>query len=55
MQIAYSYFFGASDNANDLFVEKDTTVEPLKEALALIRAKGYDRTTTSHLINASGG
>jgi hypothetical protein len=31
--------FGASDNANDLRVEKDTTVEVLKKALALVRAK----------------
>src|SRR5277367_6426976 len=38
-------FFSASDNANDLLVEKDTTVELLKEALALVRAKGYDRIT----------
>jgi hypothetical protein len=38
-------FFGSSDNANDLIVEKDTTVEVLKEALALVRAKGYDRIT----------
>jgi hypothetical protein len=38
-------FFGAGDNANDLLVEKDTTVELLKEALALIRAKGYDQIT----------
>lgn len=38
-------FFAASDNANDLLVEKDTTVEVLKEALALVRAKGYDRIT----------
>jgi hypothetical protein len=36
-------FFGSSDNANDLIVEKDTTVEVLREALALVRAKGYDR------------
>jgi hypothetical protein len=35
--------FGATDNANDLIVEKDMTVEVLKEALALVRAKGYDR------------
>ncbi|MGA7187972.1 MAG: hypothetical protein WBY66_05705, partial [Candidatus Acidiferrales bacterium] len=34
-------FFGES--TNDLLVEKDTTVEVLKQALALIRAKGYDR------------
>jgi hypothetical protein len=38
-------FFGASDNAHDLLVEKDATVELLKEALALVRAKGYDRIT----------
>jgi len=37
--------FGASDNANDLLVEKDTTVEVLKEALAPVRARGYDRIT----------
>jgi hypothetical protein len=34
-------YFGES--ANDLIVEKATTVEVLKEALALVRAKGYDR------------
>ena len=34
-------YFGES--ANDLIVEKGTTVEVLKEALALVRAKGYDR------------
>jgi hypothetical protein len=38
-------FFGTSDNANDLIVEKNATVEVLKEALALVRAKGYDRIT----------
>ena len=38
-------FFASSNNANELIVEKDTTVEVLKEALALIRAKGYDRIT----------
>jgi len=38
-------FFGASDNANDLIVEKDTTVEVLREALGLVRAKGHDRIT----------
>jgi hypothetical protein len=37
------FFFAASDNTNELIVEKDTTVELLKEALALVRAKGYDR------------
>lgn len=37
-------FFG--ENANDLFVENATTVEVLKQALALIRAKGYDRIST---------
>jgi hypothetical protein len=36
--------FGASDNAIDLIVEKNTTVEVLREALGLVRAKGYDRT-----------
>jgi hypothetical protein len=35
--------FRESDKANDLIIEKDTTVEVLKQALALIRAKGYDR------------
>jgi hypothetical protein len=34
-------FFGES--ASDLIVERDTTVEVLKQALALVRAKGYDR------------
>jgi hypothetical protein len=34
------------ENANDLLVEKATTVEVLKQALALIRAKGYDRIAT---------
>jgi hypothetical protein len=38
-------FFGASDNAIDLIVEKDTTVLVLREALGLVRAKGYDRIT----------
>ncbi|MGC1966709.1 MAG: hypothetical protein WA673_09625 [Candidatus Acidiferrales bacterium] len=31
------------ESANYLIVEKGTTVEVLKEALALVRAKGYDR------------
>jgi hypothetical protein len=35
--------FRESDKANDLIIEKDTTVEVLKQALALTRAKGYDR------------
>ncbi|MFZ0883752.1 MAG: hypothetical protein WAN14_10170 [Candidatus Acidiferrales bacterium] len=34
------------ENANDLVIEKGTTVEVLKQALALIRAKGYDRIST---------
>ncbi|MFZ0519915.1 MAG: hypothetical protein WAL95_02760 [Candidatus Acidiferrales bacterium] len=34
------------ENANDLLVEKATTVEVLKQALALMRAKGYDRIST---------
>ena len=33
-------FFGASHNAIDLIVEKDTTVQVLKEALGQVRAKG---------------
>jgi hypothetical protein len=34
------------ENSNDLFVENATTVEVLKQALALIRAKGYGRIST---------
>jgi hypothetical protein len=36
-------FFGENAAASDLIVEKDTTVEVLKHALALVRAKRYDR------------
>jgi len=38
-------FFASSNNANELIIEKDTTVEVLKQALALTRAKGYERIT----------
>jgi hypothetical protein len=38
-------FFGVSHNAIDLIVEKDTTVQVLKEALGQVRAKGYERIT----------
>lgn len=35
--------FGEGDSDNDVTIEKDTTVEILREALALVRARGYDR------------
>jgi hypothetical protein len=37
--------FSETHDANDLVVEKDTTAQVLKEALALVRAKGYGRIT----------
>ena len=37
--------FRASDSANDLLVEEVTTVEVLKEPLALVPRQGHDRST----------
>ena len=35
--------FAEDDSVNDVTIEKDTTAEVLREALALVRARGYDR------------
>jgi hypothetical protein len=35
--------FAGDHGVNDVTIEKDTTVEILREALALVRSRGYDR------------